>query len=161
MPQAGTAFRIYAQDNGGRFPTHTNGYGDALLLLRSGDYVPSYALTGPGYDRLVFDRALTNAIDIPEAECGRVYVLGLTETNNPAIAILFDKIPTPGGDHCHFLARLTAPLSRDVLFVDGSYKTIYESAWPEFANDQIELLVKEGYDRAAAEQLYAEKGKEP
>lgn len=159
IPQAGLGLRLYAGDHGGQFPTHTNGYGDALLLLLAGNYVPSYALTGPGYDRFVFDRALTNQTDIPESECGRVYVQGLTETNNPNIVILFDKIPTPGGDHCHLLRRLRASLSRDVLLLDGSQQGILESKWPDFAKHQIELLVKEGYDRSLAERLYAEKGK--
>jgi hypothetical protein len=74
IPQAGVGLRQYAGDHGGLFPTHTNGYGDALLLLFAKNYVPSYALTGPCYDRFVFDRALTNHSDIPESECGRVYV---------------------------------------------------------------------------------------
>lgn len=161
IPQAGLGLRLYAGDHGGQFPTHTNGYGDALLHLLAKNYVPSYALTGPCYDRFVFDRALTNQTDVPESECGRVYVQGLTETNNPDIVILFDKVPTPGGDHCHGLKRLNAPLGRDVFFLGGRHDTIDEGKWPEFAKNQIELLVKEGYDRATAEQLYAEKGKEP
>lgn len=159
IPQAGSGLRQYAGDHGGLFPTHTNGYGDALLLLLAGSYVPSYALTGPCYDRFIFDRALTNQTDVPESECGRVYVQGLAETNNPTIAILFDKVPTPGGDHCHLLRRLRAALSRDVLLLDGSQRGILESEWPDFAKKQIELLVKDGYDRSMAEQLYAEKGK--
>ena len=161
IPQAGLGLRQYALDHDGKFPTHTNGYGDALLLLLAGDYTPSYAITGPGYDRLLFDNALTNNADVAEAECGRVYIQGLTETNNPEIAILFDKTPTPGGDHCHLWRRLTAPLSRDVLLIDGSQRTIRESNWPEFSKNQIELLVQDGFDGAAAEAIYAEKGKYP
>ena len=49
MAQAGGALILYTGDNFGRFPAHTNGYGDALLLL-----VPEHTswamLTGPGYD---------------------------------------------------------------------------------------------------------------
>jgi hypothetical protein len=156
IPQAGLALRIYAGDHFGHFPAHTNGYGDALLLLLEGEYTLSYALTGPGYDRFVFDCALTNRTDVPEAECGRVYVQGLTETNNPELVILFDKLPTPGGDHCHGFARLTAPLCREVAFVDGSRRTIREAGWPQFSRKQIELLEKEGFSREQAEALYAE-----
>ena len=159
IPQAGLGLRQYAGDHGGLFPSHTNGYGDALLLLLASNYVPSYALTGPCYDRFVFDRALSNRTDVLESECGRVYVQGLTETNNPEIVILFDKVPTPGGDHCHLLRRLRSPLSRDISLLDGSHQGILESQWPDFAKKQIELLVKDGYDRSMAEQLYAEKGK--
>lgn len=159
IPQAESAFRMYARDNFGRFPSHTNGYGDALLLLVP-TYIPWSILTGPGgYDAEAGKQWLQSGVNVPESECGRVYVQGLTETNNPAIAILFDKVPTPGGDHCHGLKRLNAPLCRDVLFLDRSRDTIDESKWPDFAKNQIELLVKEGFNRAAVEQLYAEKGK--
>jgi len=159
IPQASTAFSCYARDNFGRFPTHTNGYGDALLLL-----VPTYIswsiLTGPGdYDADAGKQWKQSGVNVPESKCGRVYVQGFTETNNPAIAILFDKVPTPGGDHCHGLKRLSALLCRDVLLLSGSRETIPESQWPEFSKKQIELLVKAGYDRTDAEQLYAEKGK--
>jgi len=159
IPQAAGAFLFYAQDNFGRFPFHTNGYGDALLLL-----YPTYAswslLTGPGNYKP--DAGATwkqSGVDVPESECGRVYVQGLMESNYPGIAILFDKVPTPGGDHCHLLKRLTAPLCRDVLLLDGSREVILESDWPAFASNQIELLVKDGFDRATAEKLYAEKGR--
>jgi hypothetical protein len=160
IPQAAGSLSNYASDHSGRLPFHTNGYGDALLLLTP-DYASWFLLTGPGgYDPNADQQWRQSGGNVPEFECGRIYVQGLTETNNPAIAILFDKVPTPGGDHCHYFKRLVAPLCRDVLLLDGSREVIRESKWPEFASNQIELLVKEGYDRTAAEQLYAEKGKE-
>lgn len=159
IPQAGGAFRCYARDNFGQFPAHTNGYGDALLLLVP-TYTPWSILTGPGgYDSDLDKQWKQSGVNVPETECGRVYIQGLTETNNPEIVILFDKVPTPGGDHCHFLRRLSAPPGRDVLFLDGSQRTIHETEWQTFASNQIELLVKDGYDRTVAQQLYAEKGK--
>lgn len=157
IPQAGMAFRSFAAANGGRFPDHTNGYGDALLLLIP-DAVTWSILTGPGFDSKAGWRWLQSGEDVPESECGRVYVQGLSETNNPDIAILFDKVSTPGGDHCHLLRRLTASLCRDVLFVDGAHRTIQENQWAAFSSNQIELLAKEGYQRADAVRLYAEKG---
>ena len=158
MAQTAGTFPLYARDNFGRFPTHTNGYGDALLILVP-DYTPWSLLTGPGYDSNADREWKRTGANVPESECGRVYVQGLTETNNPSIAILFDKVPTPGGDHCHGLNRLNTPLCRDVLFLSGRRDTIDESKWPDFAKNQIELLVNEGFSRAAAEQIYAEKGK--
>ena len=156
--QASGALSQYASDNFGRFPAHTNGYGDALLLLIP-EYTPWSVLTGPGYNAHADEKWKLSSANVPEVECGRVYVQGLTETNNPEIAILFDKLPSPGGDHCHLLTRFTAPLCREVLFLDGSHRTIRESNWPEFAENQIALLVKEGFDRTAAKAIYAEKGK--
>ena len=156
--QAGLPMQNYASDNQGKFPASANGYGDALALLM--DYgAPAYALTGPGYDPAVFETAATNGAHIAEVECGRVYVQSLSETNKPDIAILFDKMPTPGGDHCHLPRRLWAPLGREVWTVGSGHKFIKETDWPEFSRDQIELLVREGFSRTNAEALYAEKGK--
>ncbi|MCC6819741.1 MAG: hypothetical protein V9H26_08845 [Verrucomicrobiota bacterium] len=160
MPQALGALNQYAVEHFGKFPTHTNGYGDALLLLVP-EYTPWSILTGPGYDAAADKQWKQIAANVPESECGRDYVQGLTTSKNPEIAMLFDKIPTPGGDHCHLLTRLWTPLKREVGFVRGDFRAVRESKWPEFAKNQIELLVKDGFDRAAAEALYAEKGKVP
>lgn len=157
MPQALGALNQYAVEHFGKFPTHTNGYGDALILLVP-EYTPWSILTGPGYDAAADKQWKQSAANVPEPECGRVYVQGLTTSNNPEIAILFDKILNPG-DHCHLLKRLWAPLRRDVGFVDSNFRSVLESKWAEFAKNQIELLVKDGFDRAAAEKLYAEEGK--
>ena len=158
MVQVGLSFRMYAQDHGGTLPFHTNGYGDALVILMAeyGDH-PS-TLTGPGYDPAVFMQALTNHYDVPEAECGRVYVQGLNQPNNPDIAIFFDTLPTPGGDHCHLLKRLSSPLGRELWTLGGDSKFIKENGWPEFAKNQIDLLVREGFDKETAAKFYAKKG---
>lgn len=160
MPQALGALNQYAAEHFGKFPAHTNGYGDALLLL-SPEYADWPVLTGPGYNADNSAQWKKSGANAPESEFGRIYVQGLTTTNDPEIALLFDKLPTPGGDHCHLLTRLWTPLKREVGFVRGDFRAVRESKWPEFAKNQIELLVKDGFDRAAAEALYAEKGKIP
>ena len=144
---------MYAHDNHGRFPFHTNGYADALLLV-SDAWLPSF--TGPGYDAGVLERARHSGEDVPENECGRVYVQGLSETNSPKIALLFDKLPTPG-DHRHFLSRIGAPLVREVLLLDGSMQVIQETEWPAFSKRQIELLVAAGIPRNQAQTYYSQK----
>jgi len=96
----GQSLMIYASEHAGRFPYHTNGYGDALVMMDSGW---DSALTGPGYNAAVFARVRLSGEDAPETEFGRVYVQGLSDRDDPQIALLFDKMPTPGGDHCHFL----------------------------------------------------------
>jgi hypothetical protein len=146
----------YAHDHGGHFPYHTNGYGDALLLVNAGW---DAALTGPGYNARVFERARQTGEDAPEIEFGRVYVQGLSETNSPEMAILFDKLPTPGGDHCHLLRRLCAPLAREVFTIDGSRKVIPECEWPAYSRQQIDLLVSSGIPKEQAETYYTETSK--
>lgn len=150
----GLALGLYASEHGGHFPYHTNGYGDALVLVNQGwDAV----LTGPGYDTKVFEQVRRTGEDAPENEFGRVYVQGLSESDNPKIAILFDKLPTPGGDHCHLLRRLFAPLRREVYTIGGDKPAILETEWPEYSKNQIELLVAAGITRTKAEAYYSEK----
>jgi len=149
-------FLQYADEHDGRFPSHPKGYGNALLLM---DEVGFYALTGPGYDEAALLEAKKSNRDLSEEECGRVYVQGLTRKSNPEIALLFDKLPTPGGDHCPFPMRLFARLGREVLLVGGSSSFIAESEWPQFAKTQVELLAAQGFDRAEAERLFASKPK--
>ncbi len=151
----GLSLLTYAQEHNGRFPYHTNGYGDALLLMTNevGGWWAS--VTGPGYDEAPFLKALATGSHLPEQACGRVYVQGLSQTDNPGIALLFDKQPTPGGDHCHLFRRLWAALSREVWTVGSGSTTVRESHWPEFARRQVELLTAAGIPRKEAERLYA------
>jgi hypothetical protein len=150
----GLSLQEYAHEHGGRFPFHTNGYGDALLLVNAGW---DAALTGPGYDTQVFERARKSGEDAPESEFGRVYVRGLSDTDTPGIAILFDKLSTPGADHCHLLRRLTAPLGREVWTIGGGMQFVPETKWPAYSKEQIELLVAAGIARERAEMYYSEK----
>ena len=78
----------------------------------------------------------------------------LTLKSDPQIVILFDKLATPGGDHCSLPGRLFAAYGREVCFIDGHMQFIHETEWPDFAKEQIELLVKEGFKREDAEGLY-------
>ena len=153
---AGLQLLQYADEHEGRFPFHAGGYGDALLLM---DEECFQALTGPGYEAAPLLEAKKDHRELSEDECGRVYVQGLTTKSNPEIAQLFDKLPTPGGDHCHLPLRLWAPLGREVWFVGGYSTFVPESEWPEFAKKQVDLLAKDGFDRDVAERLFASKPK--
>ena len=155
MPQAAGALLTYAHDNGGHFPYHTNGYGDALLLMTN--EMANYwgPLTGPGYDAAVFAEAERAGSHVPGEACGRVYVQGLSLSNDPKIAFLFDKVAAPA-DHCHLPRRLWSGFVRDVCFVDGHWETIPVGRWPAFAKEQMDLLVAAGFSRAQAQQLYSQ-----
>ena len=141
------ALKIYADDNGGKFPAHASGYAAALqLLMKPPDHLMgTYLVMGApgGYSGKVFEDANSKGAWVREADCGRVYVQGLREDSKPEIALVFDKQPSPG-DHAHGWLRWNAPLRREVCLVDGSMVVIDESAWPEFARKQIELLVEAG-----------------
>jgi hypothetical protein len=154
MKQAGMALRIYASQNNGRFPNHPNGYGDALLMMspHPGEW---HCLTGPGYNTSAFAAALASGGDVDESRCGRVYVQGLNEANDPRIALLFDKVAAPD-DHCQFPYRLWAGFVREVCFVDATSRAVPVEQWAGFAREQIDLLVAAGLTREQAEKLYAE-----
>lgn len=154
IAQAGSLLRIYAGDHYGQYPVSSNGYGEALLMLYDFDESSGPILAGPGCDSSVFKKARSSKTRVSEKDCGRVYIQGLGETSNPEIVVLYDKLPTPGGDHCHFLNRIFAPLGREVSFVDGDHRFIRESEWPLIATKQIDLLVKEGFTTEQAKKLY-------
>jgi hypothetical protein len=155
----GLSLLQYAADHGGKFPSHTNGYGDALLLITNEMNNFWAGLTGPGYDGQVFAEAARTGRHIPEDACGRVYVQGLSQANDPQIALLFDKLATPGGDHCHLLARLRAPLVREVWTTGAGMKQIPETEWPAYSRHQIELLVAAGVAAKQAKSYYSKKPK--
>lgn len=152
ISQAGLGLLEYADRNGGQFPTHTNGFGDAVLPLT----VPGteYQFTGPMFDSSEFVAARIAGRDVNESKLGRIYVQGLTETNNPLIALLFDQLATPGGDHCHVPFRLYAPLGREVWWLGSSHEFVKATAWYSFATNQIELLVAAGVERKTAQKYY-------
>jgi hypothetical protein len=155
IAQAGGAMTTYAADHDGKFPFDTNGYGNALLVLSNEVNAFWDCLTGPGYTGKVFAEAASKGGRIPEEACGRVYVQGLCETNNPEIAILFDKVATPGGDHFFAFYRIFAAYGREYSKVDGSHNFVRETHWPEFARKQIQLLKEAGIPETEARRLYA------
>ena len=159
MKSAGLGLESYAADHGDRFPFHTNGYADALILASKDGYCSDAELTGPGYKPEVLERVRKSGEHAPENEFGRVYVQGLSCADNTKIAILFDKIPTPGGDHCHLFRRLWAPLGREVYTIGDGMHFILESEWPRYCREQVALLVTAGVNRPQAEAYYYEKAK--
>lgn len=130
IKQVGLALKVYANDHNDVFPSHPAGYGDALLLLSvTENYIGAIPLlSGPCYDWKAFEEAARTKGHVPESECGRVYVQGLNQSNNPSLALIWDKQPTAGGDHCHGWAKLTAPLLREVSLLDGSMERVLEKA---------------------------------
>ena len=151
MKSAGMSLMLYAGDHGGKFPFHTNGFGDALLLMLDESREDTRLYTAPGDDGTLLKECLKSKADVPESRCTRSYVQGLTDTNNPEIALLFDRYPTRGGDH---FRRPWGPKLRDVWLLGGGMEVIPEKRWANFRNKQIELLIAEGISRREAEAYY-------
>jgi hypothetical protein len=158
IKQAGMAFKIYSMENNGKLPYDTNGFGNALLLLVKGGYLGDtngqYSIgpiTGPGDDGALLRQALKTGAPIPEQKCSRIYIQGLSESNSPGLAILWDKKPTRGGDH---FRKPWGPLLHEACLLDGSMQLIPEKSWPAFVSNQVELLVKDGIPNAIARHYY-------
>jgi hypothetical protein len=157
IKQTGLAFRLYAEDHNGQLPFSTNGFGNALLQLAATNSTNDYlgglvaCLCGPDDDGHLYLEALNNHSVLPEEKCSRVYIQGLSETNNPEICILFDRNSCRGGDH------FRSPWGRrvrEVCLLDGSMQIISDEQWPEFSRKQVELLVEAGFSRTNALHFY-------
>lgn len=148
---AGLALRIYSDDHKGHYPFSTNGFGDALLLLAKEDTNDIPNLCGPDDDGHIFKDALKNNSMVPEEQCTRVYIQGLSETNDNGICILFDRNSCKGGDH------FRSPWGhrvRELCLLDGAMQVIRDEDWPEFSRNQVELLVAAGFSRTNALHFY-------
>ena len=108
--------------------------------------------TAPDDDARRLLECVRTGTHLPEDACTRAYVQGLSETNDHSICLMFDRYPTPGGDHGR---RPWKPLLREVCMLDGSMQKIPETDWPAFHAKQIELLLAAGISRETAEKLYA------
>lgn len=150
---AGTYLSGYADAHQGEYPSHTNGFGDALALVAAdiGYTSGAMVLVGVDDDASLLMSAATNHTHLPEEKCTRIYVQGMTKASNPEIAILFDRYAVKGGDH----RRGHGPYLREVLFVQDGVREIELKDWPAFAKNQVELLVQEGILRPVAEAYYA------
>ncbi|MBI1177632.1 hypothetical protein GC207_09360 [bacterium] len=148
---AQSVLRIYADEHGGRFPESTNGFGDALLPLSED---AGYAFTGPMFDDSEFVTARHDGRTVDESKLGRIYMQGLSEHSNPAIALLFDRVATPGGDHCHLFNRLFAPYGREVLELGDGKLFVRDTDWYAYATNQVALLVAQGINRKTAQSYY-------
>lgn len=148
---AGMAFRTYAINHEGRYPSHTNGFGDALALLAVEQPEMAHNLVGVDDDGSRLLAAATNHTHLRDEVCTRIYVQGLGETNTSSLAILFDRYAVVGGDH----HRGKGSYLREVLFVGDYVQEVALKDWPAFARSQVELLVQEGIVRPVAEAYYA------
>lgn len=153
IKNSGSLLRGFAIDHGGKFPVHTNGFGDALaLLVAESTYYPDAAryFVGVGDDGAWLRAAATNGSNVSEDRCTRIYVQGLDESKYQ-LAILFDRYAVRGGDHFRSIFQ---PYVREVCMADGSMQVIRQENWAAFASNQVELLVGEGISRATAEAYY-------
>jgi hypothetical protein len=131
----GIALREYAEDHNGDFPTGGETPEASLSLLYS-NYVDAQWLRGKTVPLNVAEAALRKNGKLGPDSCSWHYVEGLIESDNPQIAILWDKVGlghngerVKGGGH-------------EVLYVDGDSRFISGLKWPEFLEEQNQLLAQ-------------------
>jgi len=131
----GLALRTYAMDHDGRFPTGGDTPEASLSLLYS-NYVDAYTLRGKTVPLQVAQAALAKNGKLGPDSCDWHYVEGLTEADDPQIAILWDKVGLG-----HNGERLKWG-GHSVVLVDGSEQYVSGAKWPEFLKEQKELLAQ-------------------
>ncbi len=131
----GLALRTYAMDHDGRFPTGGDTPEASLSLLYS-NYVNAYTLRGKTVPLQVAQTALAKDGKLGPESCDWHYVEGLTEADDPQIAILWDKVGLG-----HNGERLKAG-GHMVVLVDGSENYVSRAKWPGFLKQQKELLAQ-------------------
>ena len=131
----GLSLRTYAMDHDGRFPAGGDAPEASLSLLYS-NYVDAYTLRGKTVPLAVAQAALAKDGKLGPDSCGWHYVEGLTEADDPQIAILWDKVGL--GHNGERLKRG----GHEVAFADGSGQVISGARWPEFLENQRQLLAK-------------------
>src|SRR5690606_4682284 len=154
IKQAYFTLAEYAAAHGGKFPASDRGWADALLLLAADENDDSWIpwFVGVDDDGSLYREALLSGKDIPESQASRIYVQGLTKDSPPEAALLFDRHSVKGGDHHRGLPG--RPELREVLLVDGSFRTIPDKDWAAFACEQIKLLIEAGMPSEQAESFF-------
>lgn len=131
----GTALHSYAMEHNGRFPSGGDTPEASLSLLNS-NYTDAEWLRGKTVSLEVAQTALAKGGKLGPGSCGWHYVEGLTESDEPEIAILWDKI---GLDHHG--GRVKGG-GHEVAFVDGSSQFVPGGKWPQFLEKQAQLLAR-------------------
>ena len=124
----------FAYDHGGRFPCSKNGAFDALSQLYP-EYTPCpEVLAGISGNRKALAECIKLGKAFSEIECGWVYFQGMSVTDNPKIAILWDRIGGVSGD-----GRRDLKGRHPVLFIDGDIQLVKKEQWDLFVKQQQEL----------------------
>jgi hypothetical protein len=131
----GIALASYAQEHNGRFPSGGDTPEASLSLLFS-NYVDAYWLRGKTVPLKVTETALRQNGKLGPESCGWHYVEGLTEADDPQIAILWDKVGLG-----HNGERLKHG-GHEVALVNGGHEFIPGPQWPEFLEKQKQLLAQ-------------------
>lgn len=139
----GLALRLYADDHGGHFPVGDDTPEASLSLLYS-NYLDAYTLRGKSVPLETVQKALKQTGKLDPTSCGWHYVEGLTEADDPQIALIWDKVGLG-----HNGQRLRSG-GRELILVDGSRTLVSVAEWPAFLEKQKQLVANRDSSSVAA-----------
>lgn len=127
----------YAEEHGGKYPAGQASPEASLSLLLKDEYgVDANILRGKTVPLETVERALKKDGVLGPESCGWHYVEGLTEADDPNLAIVWDKVGLghngerhKGGVH-------------EVIQVGGSRTFVRGADWEEFLDKQQQLMAK-------------------
>lgn len=135
MDAMGLALRLYAQEHGGAYPAGESSPEASLSLLCKSNYIDVGTIRGMTVPESIVRGIFQGGGLLGPQNCGWQYVEGLTEADNPEIALLYCKMALGHN------GQRTKDGGRQVLFVgDGRIKWVPGEKWSAFLLEQKELL---------------------
>jgi hypothetical protein len=134
----GMGLRQYAEDHGNWLPHGEATPEASLSLLYKDDSVTAlWTLGGKNIPHETVEATLKRDGKLSPATCGWHYVEGLRETDNPEIAVAWDKVIGLGHN-----GQRVRGMMHEVILLDSSHPNIRKEAWPEFIANQKQLLAQ-------------------
>ena len=126
----------YSADHGGRYPAGESSPEASLSLLCRSNYLDAYTIRGMTVPENTVRRILDSGGLLGPDSCGWQYVEGLTEADDPRLALLYCKQALGHN------GQRTKDGGRQVVFVgSGGIRWISGEKWPSFLKEQKELLL--------------------
>jgi hypothetical protein len=141
--QLGSALEQYAEEHGGHFPSGGDCPEASLSLLYS-NYADANLLRGKIVPVDIVERALATKGKLGPDSCGWHYVEGLTLSDDPRIAIVWDKVGLG-----HNGQRLKNG-GHSIILANGFRDFVSGARWPQFLEEQKQLLSHRGLEAAQA-----------
>ena len=125
----------YAEEHGGHYPAGESSPEASLSLLCRSNYIDAYTIRGMTVPESTVRPILERGGLLGPDSCGWQYVEGLTQADDPRIALLYCKQALGHN------GQRTKDGGRQVVFVgSGGITWVSGDRWPSFLKEQKELL---------------------
>ena len=138
-----SALREYADSHNGRFPAGESSPEALLSLLYRDQLIEPYTLRGMTVSEEAVRCVLEGGRLLGPDSCGWNYVEGLTQADDPRVAMLWCKQPLGHN------GERTKDGGRQVVYVGGNIEWVSGNKWSAFLEEQKQLLSRRS-DRAKA-----------